>query len=318
MEMTIRPMKPQERLYCYSQSGQIAAQTACIGYLRADFGSNGKDFWSTWSDVDKEGKTGGIKEELNKVIDALRMDDSFGGVLKSRTAMYNYCFAHPEASLGEDREFGFRVDTGKYAYLLRVNPYPNNYNLYCYCYERRWLDRHLANAARGIRFIDPRYKDLFRIPDGDMIRIIREDGTHVDKTCRYIDDCHLEVGGKWSELFHICQFAEIMERNGSTVIPMRSSLPDKCWCVLPDSDEIVAVKKGKPGYCRIDRYGHDREDALDIVAELNEKDGVNKAQTEAMLAGALFGWGCPAANPEKYDEKGNLLTSRHRNRDEAR
>lgn len=318
MEMTIRPMKPQERLYCYSQSGQIAAQTACIGYLRADFGSSGMGFWSTWNDENKERKTDDFKAEFDDVINALRSNQEYGGILKGRIPMFNYCYAHPEAGLGDDRQFGFRADTEKYAFLLRVNPYPNNYNLYCYCYERRWLDRHLANAARGIRFIDPHYKELFRIPDGDMIRIIREDGTHVDKTCRYIDDCHLEVGGKWSELFHVRQFAEIMERNGSTVIPMRSSLPDKCWCVLPDSDEIVAVKKGNQGYCRIDRYGHDREDALDIVAELNEKDGVNKAQTEAMLAGALFGWGCPAANPKNYDEKGLPIRPKHRDRGDTR
>ena len=30
-----------------------------------------------------------------------------------------------------------------------------------------------------------------------------------DRVCRYIDDCHVEIG---SELYHICQFAEIMER----------------------------------------------------------------------------------------------------------
>ncbi len=77
--------------------------------------------------------------------------------------MFNYCHAHPEAGLGDDRQFGFRADTEKYAFLLRVNPYPNDYNLYCYCYERRWLDRHLEQAARGIRFIDPHYKELFRI-----------------------------------------------------------------------------------------------------------------------------------------------------------
>ena len=318
MKLTVRPIKPQERLYCYSQSSQISAQTACIGYLRADFGSSGTEFWSAWSDENEERKTDDFRTEFDDVINALRSDPEYGGILKGRAPMLNYCSAHPEANLGDDRQFGFRADTEKYAFLLRVNPYPNNYNLYCYCYERRWLDHHLEQAAKGIRFIDPHYKELFRIPDGDMIRITGSDGTHSDKVCRYIDDYHLEVGSKWNELFHICQFAEITERNGSTVIPLRSSLPDQCYCVLPGSNEIIIAKKGETGYYRTDKYGHDREDALNIVAELNEQGGVSKAQTEAMLAGSMFGWACPAADPKNYDTNGRPIVPKHQDRGEAR
>ena len=41
MEMTIRPMTAQERLYAFTQSQQIMAQTGCIGHLRGDMGSTG-------------------------------------------------------------------------------------------------------------------------------------------------------------------------------------------------------------------------------------------------------------------------------------
>ena len=37
-----------------------------------------------------------------------------------------------------------------------------------------------------------------------------------ERTCRYIDDYHLEVG---TNLYHICEFAELCERNGHTVEP---------------------------------------------------------------------------------------------------
>lgn len=86
-----------------------------------------------------------------------------------------------------------------------------DFNFYCYCFERKWLYRHLQEARQGIRFITPDYKEKFRIPDGDKIRIFQPDGGSKDFTCRYIDDCHLEVG---SGLYHICQFAEIMEHTG--------------------------------------------------------------------------------------------------------
>lgn len=69
------------------------------------------------------------------------------------------------------RDYGVRVNTQDYAYLMRLNPYKGEYNLYCYCYKKDWLDSHLEKAERGIRFINPDYKELFRIDDGDKIRI---------------------------------------------------------------------------------------------------------------------------------------------------
>ena len=41
------------------------------------------------------------------------------------------------------------------------------------------------------------------------------------RTCRHIDDYHLEIG---NGLYHICEFAEYMERCGSKVTPMQESL----------------------------------------------------------------------------------------------
>ena len=79
-------------------------------------------------------------------------------------------------------EYGFRIDTGKFAYLLRCIPVKGDYNFYCWCFEAKWLDRHMKQAEKGIRFIDPHYKELYRIPDGDPIRIQYQDGTHSDRT----------------------------------------------------------------------------------------------------------------------------------------
>ena len=42
-EMTLRPMAAAEQMYSYSQTG-------CIGHLRADFGSGGEQFFSSWDD----------------------------------------------------------------------------------------------------------------------------------------------------------------------------------------------------------------------------------------------------------------------------
>ena len=45
MELTIKPMQPEERLYVYQQSRQLQAQTGSIGYLRGDFGKSGTEFY---------------------------------------------------------------------------------------------------------------------------------------------------------------------------------------------------------------------------------------------------------------------------------
>lgn len=319
MDMTIRPMVPAERNYFYSQSQQISMQTGLIGYLRADMDSDGKGFFSTFFDFRADLKTEDFKTEFDEVINALRFDENYGGALKDRTSLAAYCRRSQESSFGGDgRKFGFRADTEQYSYLLRLNPNKGEYNLYCYCYQRKWLDRHLQQAEKGIRFIDPHYKELFRIPDGDQIRITYTDGEKRDSVCRYIDDYHVEIGSVRSNLLHICQFAEMMERNGGTVIPLRSSLPEQCYGVLPDTGELIIIKKGESGYYRTDVATTGKEETHALADEYNGKLGISKAQAAAMMAGSMFGWQVPAADPKHYDENGQSIRPRQKDRGDAR
>ena len=69
---------------------------------------------------------------------------------------------------------------------------------------------------KEIRFIDSRYNELFRIKDGESITVKFSDGSMSDRKCTYIDDYHTKIG---YDVFHICEFAELMERNGSTYRP---------------------------------------------------------------------------------------------------
>lgn len=41
---TMRALLPRERKYTFEQSHQLNMQTGLIGYLRADFGTNGNEF----------------------------------------------------------------------------------------------------------------------------------------------------------------------------------------------------------------------------------------------------------------------------------
>ena len=308
-----RPMTTAEEKYTFRQSSQISEQTGLIGYLRAGFGTSGKEFFSSWEDWNKERKTLDFKLELDDVINCLRED---GDILSGRAAMDTYCRQTPQSQMAiEPYYYGVRVDTEQYAYLLRLNPNEGDYNLYCYCYERQCLDFHMKQAVRGIRFIDTNYRELFRIEDGEKIRITTSTDEIMDRTCRYIDDYHVEVG---QGLYHICEFAELMKRNGNTVIPLRSSLPEHCYVYLPTTQEIAIVKKGESGYYRSDLSPVYGENCKEFVDELNRQGGVSKAQAEAMIAGSMFGWACPAADPANYDENGILMKAKHRDRGDAR
>lgn len=219
MEITMRPMTRAEKMYCYTQSQQIRSQCGNIGYLRADMDTNGKGFFSTWNGFRDDLKTQAFKDEFDDVINSLRSEESQESFLQNRSALARYCFSHPEGQIN-DREFGFRADTAEYAYLMRLNPNRGEYNLYCYCYRRDWLDHHLAEAEHGIRFIDSSYNELFRIPDGGKIRITYPDGDRREESCRYIDPYHVEVGSGSMNLFHICEFAERMEECGARIEPL--------------------------------------------------------------------------------------------------
>ena len=146
--MEIRILASSERDYTYSafQDQGRDESAGCIGHLRADFGSGGKGFYSSWTDHIAGLKSPAFKAEIDEVINALRAD----GFLAGREAMAEYCYSNPEASYGNDREWGVRVDTERYAYLMRLNPRRGEYNLYCYCYERDRLDRHLQAERSGV------------------------------------------------------------------------------------------------------------------------------------------------------------------------
>lgn len=223
--MELRKMRGMENLYVYSQSQQISQQTGLVGYLRGDFGESGKQFWTSWFVNREDWNTPEFKHDLQRTIDRLRYETK---QLTDRERLSSLCLSDMESCITEDQHwFGFRTDSDQYAYLLKCNPYKGDYNFYVYCYKRDWLDQHMVKAEHGIRFIDPGYNELFRIPDGGKIRIIRADGTQDEYTCRYIDDSHMELMDGRNSVYHICQFAELMEHNQSQVVPIGPTLGEQ-------------------------------------------------------------------------------------------
>lgn len=309
--MEIQALSPSQRNYFYSQSTQISMQTGLIGHLRGDFGSTGQVFWSDFFDFRKELKVPAFKEDLDKTINELRE----GGIMSSRDAVSRYCTSHPQGGFDGSytKEYGYRVDTKEYAYLMRFNPSRGDYNFYIYCYKREWLDRHLQRAANGIRFITAQYQTRFTLADGDMVRIVHPGGDAHDYTARYIDEYRVELSdSNGTNMYHICELAERLERNGTRdIIPLRASLPATCYSMLAETGEIIGLKKGEMGYYKVNIPAENKEIARKLIDNYNEKLGVSRAQEEAMKAGSMFGWDATAANPKWYDSQGKLRLVHH-------
>ncbi|MDL2327260.1 hypothetical protein LJC64_01165 [Ruminococcaceae bacterium OttesenSCG-928-A11] len=234
--MEMRAMLPEEHLYAFGQSTQLAGQCGSHGRLRGDFDTTGGMFYTSWDTHRAYLVTDNFKSELDQVVNTLRQKDEFGNILKDRSSMETYCRSNQEARLPLNLSdgYGFRVDTKERTYLLRCKPAVGEYDFYLYVYKSEFLNNHVQNAARGIRFIDSRYKTLFRIADGESITITEPDGKKHTHPCRYIDETHVEVG---NNLFHICEFAERMEKNGNTYIPADQAVSDY---------DKAKPRKGKP------------------------------------------------------------------------
>lgn len=285
IDLKIKKATPTEQLYLARQSTQIAGQTGFIGHLQTDRQGDSK----TWTEHNHALYTDNFRQDLEAILQAIK-----------------------DHKLEANKTLSFRADTAQYSFLFRLDPEKDGAVLHCYL--RGWLDRHMRNAEQGIRFITPNYRERFRIPDGDTVRVQRRDGTHRDFVCRYIDETHLEVG---NSLYHICQLAEMMARQGSTIIPLRSSLPKKCFSALDSTGEIIIITRGETGYQPSGQWLQ-RVSPQEGADRLNESSGVTKAQAAAMKAGFLFGWDTPAADPKNYDEQGQAIKPRHRERGEAR
>lgn len=148
MDISLRPMIGPEYMYSYTQSQQLIMQSGNIGFLRIDMGSDGMDFHTTWNDYRPPCNTQEFKEEFEQVIKAFRTDERFSEFLGNRYLLKDFCRKHPEARLPYIIDnFVFRADTENYTYMLRINPNRGEYNLYCYCYRRESLERHMRNKG---------------------------------------------------------------------------------------------------------------------------------------------------------------------------
>ena len=221
MNMTVRPMKKEEVKYSYRQSGQICGQTGYIGYLRGYLSdSSMENFQHSWNNGNYGNYSLAFANEFDEVVESLKKNEMFAEMFKKVSAIGCFIAENPDYCIDGNfgKECGMAVITDDYTYLMRFVPMDGDYNMYFFCYKRSSLEKHMRNAESGIRFITSRYDELFRISDGEKILYERLGDEPKEMVCRYIDEYHVEIG---SNLYHICQFAEMCENVGAKCTPIK-------------------------------------------------------------------------------------------------
>lgn len=84
-------------------------------------------------------------------------------------------------------------------------------------------------------------------------------------------------------------------------------LPRYCYGYLPTEKEEIRIDFATSGYTPYRKMASGRS-----AKEMNREIGVTPAQAEAMKAGSMFGWNCPAADPKSYNEQGKMIPPKKR------
>ena len=101
----------------------------------------------------------------------------------------------------------------------------------------------MDEKKQDIRFIDSRYNELFKLPNGGFIQVDYPDET-VLKQCVFINPYHTQVG---NNVFHICEYAERMERIGATYRAEPEIMGDEAaWKI--GGDKYLAIQTCDEGY----------------------------------------------------------------------
>ncbi|MDE7220747.1 MAG: hypothetical protein K2O45_14210 [Oscillospiraceae bacterium] len=174
-----------------------------------------------------------------------------------------------------------------------------------------------------IRFINSGYDEQFRIPDGGTVQVEYPNRVSSAK-CKYIDDYHAYIG---SEVYHICQFAEILERGGGVCRPepvleaeraawkigWRAYLTVECgaghWDYHLFDDKMAEVKNGE-----LEVVGFSINEVRDMILAENKMGSRSMTPTDyGMLmekAAALMGQERPGQSTHKPSIRDQLAAAK--------
>ena len=88
----------------------------------------------------------------------------------------------------------------------------------------------------------------------------------------------------------------------------RNELPETCFSILPSSGQLI-IRCGERGYYPSEWDTGNREENREIASSHNVRRSITDIQEAAMLAGSMFGWNTPGANPQWYLDNARYVNS---------
>ena len=129
--------------------------------------------------------------------------------------------------------------------------------------RRIWDDPTIPRD--DVRLINSHYDDLYRVPNHGVIQVDRSDGSSYTARVEHLDDYHFDLG-EYGNVYHICQFGEMLERTGSTAYPE-----------IQTQDEQGAWELGGKGYLTIQSC----EDGWDYTLYHSDYSVIDGGQIDA-------------------------------------
>ena len=116
-----------------------------VGYLRGDFGRDGKEFHHTWFNNNEKLNNSNFKEDFDKIMETLRER-----LLTDRDWMRSVAYNHPDAKIVIEitSSYGMFVETERYEYDIRTITEDGNYDFYIYCYDKNFQEPQYLNSRR--------------------------------------------------------------------------------------------------------------------------------------------------------------------------
>ena len=137
----LQPTQDKDDLF-FRLERNLEERHGAIGYMRQDFGRDGRGFHTTWFDTQSHLKTPAFKAEFDNVINSLR-DDGEKPPFASRRNLESFCANTPGKDMNT-RGDGYVVRTEGYSYYFRCKPANGDYEIYCFTFDNRYLLPELA------------------------------------------------------------------------------------------------------------------------------------------------------------------------------